>query len=380
MNILNVVGARPNFVKIAPLMAEMRRHPAITATLVHTGQHYDTAMSKRFFDDLEISAPDVDLGVGSASHAAQTAEVMKRIEPVLHTGKLDMVVVVGDVNSTLGAALTASKLGIAVAHVEAGLRSFDRTMPEELNRILTDAIADLLFVTEESGRTNLLNEGVAPSRIHMVGNVMIDALESSRARWQSSDIGRRLGLTPDTSYAVLTLHRPSNTDEISRLDGLLEALSAVARHIPIVFPLHPRTRQQLERHHRPTRTTDGGRGDLIYVDPLGYLDFIALMARARLVLTDSGGIQEETTVLGVPCLTLRENTERPVTVSHGTNRVVGTDPQAIVDAALSALRTSPPPLQRPPFWDGKASARIVDVLLHTYVARAARAGLRQTLG
>jgi len=366
VKIVNVVGARPNFVKIAPLITAMRHHADIEASLVHTGQHYDTAMSARFFEELDIPSPDVNLKVGSGSHAAQTAEVMKRIEPVLQALKPDVVVVVGDVNSTLAAALTAVKLGVAVAHVEAGLRSFDRTMPEEINRVLTDAISTLLFVTEESGRMNLLREGVTSERIHLVGNVMIDALESSRARWQSSDIGRRLGLPPDAPYAVLTLHRPSNTDDLARLDGLLDALDRVACHLPVIFPLHPRTRQQLERHC--LGPGDRGEGGVRYVDPLGYLDFLALMSRARLVLTDSGGIQEETTILGVPCLTLRENTERPVTISHGTNRIVGTDPATVEEATLAALRTPGETRPRPPLWDGRAAARIVDVLVRAQSA------------
>jgi UDP-N-acetylglucosamine 2-epimerase (non-hydrolysing) len=366
MNVLDVVGARPNFVKIAPLMAALQRHPDIATTLVHTGQHYDAVMSRRFFEDLDIPAPDVDLEVGSGSHAEQTAEVMKRIEPVLQTVKPDVVVVVGDVNSTLAAALTATKLGIAVAHVEAGLRSFDRTMPEEINRIVTDAIADLLFVTEASGRTNLLNEGVPSDRIHLVGNVMIDTLEASRARWEASDISRRLGLPPEAPYAVLTLHRPTNTDEIGRLDSLLEAMARLAQHVPLVFPVHPRTRQQLERHHRLPGSADGR---LMCVDPLGYIDFIALMARARVVLTDSGGVQEETTVLGVPCLTLRENTERPATITDGSNAIVGTHPDGIVAATLTALQRPARSTRRPPLWDGQAAPRIVDILIRTYSAR-----------
>jgi UDP-N-acetylglucosamine 2-epimerase (non-hydrolysing) len=369
MKVVNVVGARPNFVKIAPLIAAMQRYPSLTPTLVHTGQHYDAAMSKRFFDELHIPEPDVNLGVGSGSHAAQTADVMKGIEPVLETLKPDVVLVVGDVNSTLAAALTASKLGIPVAHVEAGLRSFDRTMPEELNRILTDAISDLLFVTEESGVTNLVREGVSPERIHMVGNVMIDALEAARAKWESSDIRERLGLTGP--YAVLTLHRPSNTDEIVRLDGLLEALERIAHDVRIIFPVHPRTRQQLERHRR----VDFGRHDrgtvgLHYIDPLGYVDFVGLMSRARLVLSDSGGIQEESTILGVPCLTLRENTERPITVTHGTNRIVGTDPDRIVAEALDVLRRGRPDRPRPPLWDGQAADRIVEILSRRYQSLA----------
>src|SRR2546422_3417809 len=367
MKIVSVVGARPNFVKIAPLLREMRCQSWIVPMLVHTGQHYDEAMSARFFRDLQIEPPDVNLGVGSASHAVQTAEVMRRLEPVLDTWQPDLVLVVGDVNSTLAAGSTAVKLGIPVAHVEAGLRSFDRAMPEEINRLLTDAIADLLFVTEESGRENLLREGVAADKLHVVGNVMIDALTTFRPRWQSSSVFDRLDLHGDQPYAVLTLHRPSNVDDPTILTRLLDALQDVARHIPIVFPVHPRVRERLGAHDDPlapprdTGALSAGKG-IAYLDPLGYLDFIALMSRARLVLTDSGGIQEETTILGVPCLTLRDNTERPVTVSHGTNQVIGSDPARIVDHALRTLESPPHPSGRPPLWDGRAAGRIVKIL------------------
>ena len=368
MRILNVAGARPNFVKIAPLVREMRRHPAIVPLLVHTGQHYDEVMSGQLFRDLEIPAPDFNLEVGSASHAAQTAEVMRRLEPVLLSTRPDLVLVVGDVNSTLAATLTAVKLGIPVAHVEAGLRSFDRTMPEEINRVLTDAIADLLFVTEESGREHLLREGISADKIHFVGNVMIDALMTFRPHWQNSSVFDRLDLHENQPYAVLTLHRPSNVDDPTNLTKLLDALQDVARHIPIVFPVHPRVRARLgmqEEARVPTRDADAlsaGKG-IAYLDPLGYLDFIALMSRARLVLTDSGGIQEETTILGVPCLTLRDNTERPATVTWGTNRVIGTDPRSIVEEALRVLNHPPRPNGPPPLWDGQAASRIVKVLV-----------------
>jgi UDP-N-acetylglucosamine 2-epimerase (non-hydrolysing) len=368
MRILNVAGARPNFVKIAPLVREMRRHPTIVPLLVHTGQHYDEVMSGQLFRDLEIPAPDFNLEVGSASHAVQTAEVMRRLEPVLLSTRPDLVLVVGDVNSTLAAALTAVKLGIPVAHVEAGLRSFDRTMPEEINRILTDAIADLLFVTEESGREHLLREGIAADRIHFVGNVMIDALMTFRPHWQHSSVFDRLALHENQPYTVLTLHRPSNVDDPTNLTKLLDALQDVARHIPIVFPVHPRVRARLavqEDARVPARDAEAlsaGKG-IAYLDPLGYLDFIALMSRARLVLTDSGGIQEETTILGVPCLTLRDNTERPATVTWGTNRVIGTDPRRIVEEALRALNHPPRPNGPPPLWDGRAASRIVEALL-----------------
>ena len=372
MRIVNIAGARPNFVKIAPLVREMRRRPGIVPLLVHTGQHYDEVLSGQLFRDLEIPAPDFNLEVGSASHAVQTAEVMRRLEPVLLSTRPDLVLVVGDVNSTIAAALTAVKLGIPVAHVEAGLRSFDRTMPEEINRVLTDAIADLLFVTEESGRENLLREGVAANKIHFVGNVMIDALMTFRPHWQNSSVFDRLALHENQSYAVLTLHRPSNVDDPANLTKLLDALQDVARHIPIIFPVHPRVRARLgmQEERKPASDLEAlsaGKG-IAYLDPLGYLDFIALMSRARLVLTDSGGIQEETTILGVPCLTLRNNTERPATVTWGTNRIIGTEPSRIVQEALQALNHPPRPSGPPPLWDGQAASRIVKVLVEAQTA------------
>ena len=384
MNVAIIAGARPNFVKIAPLMKAMADDASVRPILIHTGQHYDRAMSDQFFADLDIPPADFNLGVGSGTHAVQTAEVMQRLEPVLEDTKPDVVVVVGDVNSTVAAALTAVKLRIPVAHVEAGLRSFDRSMPEEINRVVTDAISDLLFITEESASSNLLREGVAPERIHFVGNVMIDALEASRPRWSRSRVMERLGLTSSASYAVLTLHRPSNVDDPVRLAGLLSALASVAESLPILFPVHPRVRRLLGGQRDVAWVSlDGGSRNLdsgIHcVDPLGYLDFIALMSRARLVLTDSGGIQEETTVLGVPCLTLRSSTERPVTITHGTNRLVGTDPAAIVRAAGAALAggvTAPAP---PPLWDGKAACRIVDVLVQQIGRSAAGAAMGSTV-
>lgn len=368
MRLVCVVGARPNFVKIGPLLREMRRHPKIAPTLVHTGQHYDAAMSERFFTDLEIEPPHFNLGVGSASHAVQTAEVMQKLEPILDALRPDLVLVVGDVNSTLAAALTAVKLQIPVAHVEAGLRSFDRSMPEEINRLLTDAIAEILFVTEESGRQNLLSEGVAPAKIHFVGNVMIDALEMVRARWQRAPILDRLGLAAAGPYGVVTVHRPSNVDDPITLMGFIDALEELSRHLPVVFPVHPRVKALLLRRGYLFRTPpDSGepvrRHRVTYLDPLGYLDFIALISRARLVLTDSGGVQEETTILGVPCLTLRKTTERPVTVTHGTNRVIGTAPEKILAEALRTLDHPAPPPAPPPLWDGRTAERIVGVLL-----------------
>src|SRR5213593_4832544 len=367
MRIVNIVGARPNFVKIAPLIRAMTRRSAFVPTLVHTGQHYDQAMSEQFFTDLDIRPPDFNLEVGSGSHAVQTAHVMERLDPILEEVRPDIVLVVGDVNSTLAAAITAVKRSIPVAHVEAGLRSFDRSMPEEINRILTDAVADFLFVTEESGRVNLVKEGVDPARIHFVGNVMIDALQSSRRRWENSSILHTLGVEPGSTYAVLTLHRPSNVDDPGTLANFLEAFETLARHIPIVFPVHPRVKQQLVRQgygcdaQADSRDLLRSKG-IAYLEPLGYLDFVALVSRARLVLTDSGGIPEEATILGVPCLTLRDTTERPVTVTHGTNRIIGSDPRRIVDESLETLAHPPRPGGAPPLWDGHAAERIIEIL------------------
>jgi UDP-N-acetylglucosamine 2-epimerase (non-hydrolysing) len=369
MRIVSVVGTRPNFVKIAPLIREMARYPEISPTLVHTGQHYDASMSAQFFTELSISPADFNLDVRSGSHAVQTAEVMRRLDPILEETRPDILLVVGDVNSTLAAALTAVKRGIPIAHVEAGLRSFDRTMPEEINRLLTDAISEWLFVTEESGRENLLREGRPSGNIHFVGNVMIDALQMFKPRWEASPIFERLGIDAGRAYAVLTLHRPSNVDDPAVLANLLEALARVAREIPIMFPVHPRIRERLDRQGHVFGTASGSgepyNKAIICLDPLGYLDFIALLSRARLVLTDSGGIQEETTVLGVPCLTLRATTERPVTVAHGTNRVIGTEPGMIVREALTTLGHAPVPSGPPPLWDGRAAERIVKTLIST---------------
>jgi UDP-N-acetylglucosamine 2-epimerase (non-hydrolysing) len=367
LTVLCVAGARPNFMKVAPLLRAFGARSAFRPVLVHTGQHYDAAMSARFFADLAIPAPDFHLEVGSGSHAAQTALVMTRLEPVLQDVRPDLVVVVGDVNSTLAAALTAAKLGIPVAHVEAGLRSFDRRMPEELNRIVTDALADLLFASEESGRANLAREGVDAAKVHLVGNVMIDTLVASRPRWESSSVHDELHLAPGRPYAVLTLHRPSNVDDPATLWPLLSALAEVAEAIPVVYPIHPRARHRILEHPSVARFETLGTGPfpdkgLVAVDPLGYLDFVALLSQARLALTDSGGIQEETTFLGVPCCTLRDTTERPITVSHGTNRVVGTDPGRIVAEARGCLARPPRPASPLPLWDGQAAERIADVI------------------
>jgi UDP-N-acetylglucosamine 2-epimerase (non-hydrolysing) len=356
MRIIAVAGARPNFMKIAPLMWELGRRPEVQAHLVHTGQHYDERMSRLFFEELRIPRPDVDLGVGSGSHAWQTAEVMKRFEPVVLERRPDAVLVVGDVNSTIACALTAVKLGVPVAHVEAGLRSFDRAMPEEINRILTDAISRWLFVTEPSGVENLRREGVPEDRTFLVGNVMIDTLLACRELSGRSAILDDLGLA-GRDYGVLTLHRPANVDDPAVLAGLLGAIGQVQRELPVVFPVHPRTRRVLEGSDLAAMPR------LILTEPLGYLDFMRLLAGARLVLTDSGGIQEETTVLGIPCLTLRNNTERPITVEQGTNRLVGLDPQTIVAAARAVLAEPPRDRRVPDLWDGRAAGRVVDILL-----------------
>jgi UDP-N-acetylglucosamine 2-epimerase (non-hydrolysing) len=369
IRLLSVVGARPNFMKIAPLVEEFNKNSDIEHCLVHSGQHYDELLSGNFFTDLGIPEPDVNLQIGSGSHAVQTAEVMKRIEPVLLDYKPQMVLVVGDVNSTIAAALTAVKLGIGVAHVEAGLRSFDMTMPEEINRKLTDTISSLLFVTEESGVVNLKREGVAAEKIFLVGNVMIDCLLRHRKLAARSSILDELGMRLNGSgcrpYGVLTLHRPSNVDEPKTLEGILGALKILAAEMPVFFPVHPRTRNNIESFGLLPYLADAGRGErvgIVPLDPLGYLDFLSLNSNARIVMTDSGGVQEETTVLGVPCLTLRENTERPATVEHGTNQVVGVHPDRILAAAQTVLRNPVGEFRTPPLWDGKAAPRIIEVL------------------
>jgi UDP-N-acetylglucosamine 2-epimerase (non-hydrolysing) len=368
IKILNIVGARPNLPKIAPLIHEMQRHPEIEAILVHTGQHYDEKLSDIFFRQMGIPSPHVNLGVGSGSHASQTAEVLKRVEPVLLESKPDLVLVVGDVNSTIAVSLAAVKLGIPVAHVEAGLRSFDRTMPEEINRLLTDAIADYLFVTEEDAIENLLKEGRPRESIFLVGNVMIDSLRHFLPIAQRSGIGNELGLMNGSGwkrFGVLTLHRPSNVDSTDKLRELLGAIGAVAVELPIIFPVHPRTQQRLTKDGISTHP------QLRLISPVGYLDFLCLLSKSALVLTDSGGIQEETTALGVPCLTLRENTERPVTISQGTNLLVGTDPEKIVAAARDTLRGHGKAGRVPTLWDGHAARRIVEILLKSVPRRNA---------
>lgn len=360
MKIINVVGARPNFMKIAPLLGAYKLFKEIEPVLVHTGQHYDKQMSESFFQELEIPEPDINLEVGSSSHATQTAEIMKRFEPVVLKHKPDAVLVVGDVNSTIACGLVAVKLGVKLAHVEAGLRSFDRTMPEEINRILTDAISELLFCTEQSGVDNLLHEGIAKEKIFLVGNVMIDTLLKNKQRAQSSQILEQLCLNAG-KYAVLTLHRPSNVDEPEVFCRILDALEVIQNHLPIVFPVHPRTRKNLLGSSLGKKIA--GMKGLVLTDPLSYLDFFRLMSSAKVVLTDSGGIQAETTILKIPCLTLRESTETPVTVEIGTNQIVGMGTERIVAAFRKVISGWNIDANVPPLWDGRAAERIVKILL-----------------
>ncbi|WP_297529663.1 non-hydrolyzing UDP-N-acetylglucosamine 2-epimerase [Thiohalobacter sp.] len=366
-SILSVVGARPNFMKIAPLMRAFDASEApLESCLVHTGQHYDAAMKAAFFDQLGIPEPDIDLGVGSASHAVQTAEIMKRFEPVLDERRPDAVLVVGDVNSTIACALVAVKKGVPVVHVEAGLRSRDRSMPEEINRVLTDQLSELLFTTERSAEANLVAEGIARERIHFVGNVMIDTLRMHLERaippeQTLSGIGQAdRWLDAAAGFGVLTLHRPSNVDDANVLRRLVDTLIGVADRVPLVFPMHPRTRGRLAETGLDTRLA---QGRILVTEPLGYLELLGMMSRARLVLTDSGGLQEETTALGVPCITLRENTERPITVEQGTNTIVGTDPARILGAVDEVLTTGGKQGRVPELWDGRAAVRIRDRLL-----------------
>ncbi|HEV8334799.1 MAG TPA: UDP-N-acetylglucosamine 2-epimerase (non-hydrolyzing) [Candidatus Polarisedimenticolia bacterium] len=355
MKILNIVGARPNFMKIAPLLREMKRHPELNPVLVHTGQHYDAGMSDVFFRDLEISAPDIYLDVGSGTQAVQTGNIMMAFEPIAQEQNPDLVLVVGDVNSTLACSIVSAKLGIPVGHVEAGLRSFDRTMPEEINRVVTDALSEFHFTTSPEAENNLLREGISKEKIYFVGNVMIDTLIHLVQKAESSQVRTSLGVNGD--YALLTLHRPSNVDEQEPLKRIFKALSIIARRIPILFPIHPRTARMLKQFEISTEV----RG-LKLIEPLGYLDFIHLERHARFVLTDSGGIQEETTVLGVPCLTLRNNTERPITIAEGTNVLVGNDVERICNGAEGVLNAKEKTGRVPSLWDGKAAERIVSVL------------------
>ncbi len=358
LKIVNVVGARPNFMKVAPIHRRMLRDPHFTPLLLHTGQHYDEKMSKTFFDELGMPQPDIYLGVGSGSHAEQTAAVMVALERHLLENRPDWILVVGDVNSTLAASLVAAKLHIPVAHVEAGLRSYDRQMPEEINRILTDAISNVLFITEQSGWDNLLKEGVAEQKMHMVGNVMIDSLVEHLAKAKTSTVARELGVSAQ-GYGLMTLHRPSNVDSPEILKKILAAVATIQQEMPVIFPIHPRTRKMLSQFGLDEAVR--AMTSLTLTEPLGYLAFLKLMSEARFVLTDSGGVQEETTYLNIPCLTLRENTERPITTTLGSNRLVPLETDAIVSYAQQALQGR---LQRkavPPMWDGETSTRIVDI-------------------
>lgn len=368
MRILTVVGTRPNFVKVAPLLDAMSRHPQLEVILVHTGQHYDYEMSKAFFEDLHIPAPHLNLGVGSGAPVAQIAEIMVLLERVMAKMEPDVVVVVGDVNSTLAAALTAVKLGLPLAHVEAGLRSFDRTMPEEVNRVLTDAIADFLFVTEPSGVQNLLDEGRPNEKIFLVGNVMIDALQRFLPQakghsfppelqtWGKS----RVDLT--RPYGLVTLHRPSTVDNLATLRQIWSALEVIAKEVPLIFPVHPRTQNRMAEGGLCGGLQDASDG-VCLVPPMSYLQFLRLQSEAALMITDSGGVQEETTALGIPCLTVRENTERPITLSEGTNLLVGLNGICLVEEARRILRGEGKKGRVPVLWDGHAADRIVRTLV-----------------
>jgi UDP-N-acetylglucosamine 2-epimerase (non-hydrolysing) len=385
MNITHIVGARPNFMKAAPVIEALSQEPGIRQTLVHTGQHYDASMSQVFFDQLGMPRPDFNLEVGSGSHARQTAEIMSRFEEVVLKNRPDLLVVYGDVNSTIATALVATKMGIPVAHVEAGLRSGDRTMPEEINRILVDAIAEILFVSEPSGEANLLREGIGRGKIHFVGNSMIDTLLKHREQAEKTSILEQLHLLeqqpgeardraipyskPVQEFILLTLHRPSNVDSREGLTPILEAVQNIAQKRLVLFPCHPRTRQRINEFGLAHCFANDENGSpvlsngstIVCTAPLGYLDFVHLMSKSKLVLTDSGGVQEETTVLNVPCLTLRNNTERPATISHGTNILAGNSRESII-AAHKELMANHRAITTPPLWDGKAGQRIAKVL------------------
>jgi len=353
LRILCIVGARPNFMKIGPVVGALER-AGVDTRLIHTGQHYDEAMNDRFFADLGLPRPEVNLEVGSGSHAQQTAEIMVRFEPVADRLAPSAVLVVGDVNSTIACALVAAKKGIPVAHVEAGLRSYDRTMPEEINRILTDQLSDFLFTTERDAKANLVREGIAPEKIFFVGNVMIDTLLANRDR------AKPLPLGLDGGHVLVTLHRPSNVDDPNTLARLVGCLEEMAQERPVVFPVHPRTQSKLDAAGLTQRLVQAG---VVLLPPQGYLEMLGLMKAATVVVTDSGGIQEETTALGVPCLTVRENTERPITIDEGTNTLVGIDPGAILSAFRETLATGGKAGRVPELWDGRAGERIAAILV-----------------
>ena len=359
MKVACVVGARPNFMKIAPIVEAMGEAPTLTPFLIHTGQHYDAAMSKVFFDDLGLPRPDLYLGVGSDSHTRQTARIMTAFEDLIEEHGPDYILVVGDVNSTLAASLVAAKMRVRLGHVESGLRSNDRDMPEEVNRLVTDVLADDLFTSCADAAPNLVREGVAADRIHFVGNVMIDSLVSHREQARGSGVLERLGLEP-RGYTLVTLHRPSNVDVAETFRGILGALGELSREKPVVFPIHPRTRKRVAEFDLADEVQRFP--ELRLAEPQGYLDFLKLMDNAALVATDSGGIQEETTYLGVPCLTLRLNTERPVTITEGTNELVGVNPERILEAGRRALTGKAKRGTIPELWDGRSSRRIIEVL------------------
>lgn len=379
MKVLHVVGARPNFMKIAPIIEAFSKHNrqcppsrVVEQVLVHTGQHYDHAMSQMFFDELEIPRPDINLEVGSGSHGEQTGRIMEAFEKVLASERPDLVLVVGDVNSTMACTIDAKKMGIAVAHVEAGLRSRDMGMPEEINRLVTDAIADLLFTTDPIADENLRREGVADEKIFFVGNVMIDTLMKHRAKALQLPTLRDLGLSDGARtkpYAVVTLHRPSNVEDPATLRSLGEVLSALGRKMPIVFPVHPRTRGRIKEFGLDEHFSSNHQVQLL--DPMGYLDFLNLLANARLILTDSGGIQEESTILSVPCLTLRPNTERPITIEQGTNRLVGNRKEDVLSAIDDILGQPTGAVRVPELWDGNAAIRIVEIIMQWFVSATA---------
>lgn len=368
--LISVVGARPNFMKIAPILLQLRNFPdRFHSVLVHTGQHYDQAMSEVFFRDLRMEAPDYNLCVGSGSHAVQTGQIMQRFEEVCLAENPDLVLVGGDVNSTLACSLTAVKLHIPVAHVEAGLRSFDRTMPEEINRLVTDCISNLLFVTEPSGVENLRKEGIAPEKIHFVGNTMIDSLVACLKEAAGSSNPPRVPFLQGQPFCLATIHRPANVDDVAKLKKVVEILHAASEVFPVVFSAHPRTTQRLIGIHEADRfvvvddrVTELQQGSVYLLPPLSYLDFLYSMSNARAVMTDSGGVQEETTFLGVPCLTLRDTTERPVTVHMGSNEIVSLDKERIVNSLVTIKEGRWKVSTTPPLWDGKAAERIVQVL------------------
>ena len=363
MKIILVAGARPNFMKIAPLIRAIKKHNShnklstIQFKLIHTGQHYDHEMSKTFFNDLNIPEPDVYLNVGSGTHAEQTGKIMIMLEKFLLKDKPDYVIVVGDVNSTLAGALTSAKLHIPIAHIEAGLRSYDRKMPEEINRLITDAISDYLFTTTEEADKNLKKEGISEEKIYFVGDVMVDNLLFNLKKAQGSNITEKLGL--NAKYAILTLHRPSNVDKKENLKNIFQALNKISQKIPIIFPIHPRTKKKIEKFNLSSYIDT----KIKLINPLGFLDFLKLMQEARFVMTDSGGIQEETTVLKIPCLTLRNTTERPITITYGTNVLCGNEPKKIIKEAEKIIKGEKKKVKPLKFWDGKTADRIIKILV-----------------